>query len=167
MAQRQFGGRLGAAQQVRQALGAVEAAQAVGQVDPVPRLFDGVVGQPALELALEDAAGVVGADLGQGANLDDVVHPGAQAGLDGADLAALQQIAEAGLGRLDGRLAELAALEEVDVLPADRRQFLAEKLATPPVADEQKNVAAISIGSSTARINTASSTPGEVGERPA
>ncbi len=137
MAQRQFGGRLRAAQQVRQALGAVEGAQAVGQVDPVPGLFDGVVGQPALELALEDAAGVVGADLGQGANQDDVLHPGAQAGLDGAHLAALQQIAEAGLGRLHRRLAQLDALVDVDVLPADRRQFLAEKLTTTPVADEQ------------------------------
>ena len=110
----------------------------VGQVDPVPGLFDLVVGQPALQLAFEDAAGVVGAELGQGADLDDVLHAGPQAGLDGLDLAALEQVAEAGLGRFDGGLAELAALEQVDVLPADRRQFVAWVLAPMQVPAEQE-----------------------------
>ena len=77
-----------------------KAAQAAGQVDPVPGLLDLVVGQAALELAFEDAAGVVGADLGQGPDLNDVVHARAQTGLDGLDVAALQQVAEARLGRL-------------------------------------------------------------------
>ena len=157
VAQRQVAGRLGTAKQVRQALGAVEAAQAVGQVDPVPRLFDGVVGQAALELAFENAAGVVGAELGQGAHLDDVLHPGAQTGLDGGDLAAFQQIAEAGLGRLHRRLAELAALEQVDVLPADRRQLVAQQLPPSPVADQQKERRRHQHGSSTTRIITACS----------
>ena len=84
------------------------------------------------ELAFEDAAGVVGAQFGQGAHLHDVLHAGAQAGLDGLDLAALQQIAEARLGRFDRRLAELAALEQVDVLPADRRQFVAQHVLPMP-----------------------------------
>ena len=110
---------------MRQALAAVQRAQAVGQVDPVPRLLELVVGEAALQLAFEDAAGVVGAQLGQGAHLHDVLHAGPQAGLDGVDLAAFEQVAEAGLGRLDGRLAELAALEQVDVLPGDRRQLVA------------------------------------------
>ena len=53
--------------------------------------------------------------------------------LDRVHLAALQQVAEARLGRLDGGLVELAALEQVDVLAADRRQFLAQlRLAVPP-----------------------------------
>ena len=123
---------------MRQALGAVEAAQAVGQVDPVPRLFDGVVGQPALKLAFQDAAGVVGAEFGQRADLDDVLHPGPQARLDRFHFAAFEQIAEAALGRLDGRFVELKALIKVDVLPADRRQFFAQHLPTAPMADQDK-----------------------------
>jgi hypothetical protein len=48
VAQRDVARRLGAAQQMRQALRAVQAAQAIGQVDPVPRLLNLVVGQAAL-----------------------------------------------------------------------------------------------------------------------
>ncbi len=154
MAQRNVAGRLGTAQQMRQTLRTVQAAQAVGQVDPVPRLLDLVVGQAALQLAFEDAAGVVGAELGQGADLDDVLHAGAQAGLDGRHFAAFQQIAEARLGRFDGRLVELAALEQVDVLPADRRQFVVEILPAMQVPGQQE-AAASSIGSSMARMTTA------------
>ncbi len=43
-----------------------------------------------MQLAFEDASGVVGAQFGEGADLNDVLHAGAQAGLDGGHLAALQ-----------------------------------------------------------------------------
>jgi hypothetical protein len=122
---------LGAAQQVGQALHAVQRPQAARQVDPVPRLLHLVVGQAALQLPFEDAPGLVGAQLGQGADLHHVLHPRAQAGLDGRQLAALQQVAEAGLGRVEQRLAELPALEQVDVLPRDGGQFL--PAGRPPV----------------------------------
>ena len=76
--------------------------------------------------------------LGQGAHLDDVLHAGPQAGLDRGDLAAFQQVAEARLGRLDGRLVELAALEQVDVLAADRRELVAQVLAPLQVPAQQE-----------------------------
>ena len=138
VAQRQVARQLGAAQQVRQALLAVERAQAVGQVDPVPGLFQDVVAEPAVELAFEDAAGVVGADLGQGADVDDVVHAGPQAGLDRGQLAALQEFAQLRLGGLQHRLVQLAALEQVDVLTGDGREFLAEGAAARGVPAEQE-----------------------------
>ena len=51
----------------------------------------------------------------EGADVDDVMNPRPHAAFDGVHLATLQQGAEAGLGRLDGRLVELAALEQFDM----------------------------------------------------
>ncbi len=102
MTQRQVAGHLGAAQQLGQTLRAVQAAQAVGQVDPVPVLLDLVVREPALQLPFQDLAGVLGAQLGQGADLDDELHPGPQTGLDGRHVAAFQQVPETGLDRFHG-----------------------------------------------------------------
>ena len=126
MAQRQLAGRFRAAQQMRQALLAIQRPQAVGQVDPVPGLFELIVGQPALQLAFEDFARVVGADLGQGADMNDVMHAGPQAGFDRRQLAALQQFAKAGFCRFHRRFVELAALEQVDVLARHRRKLIAD-----------------------------------------
>ena len=130
---------LGTAEQMRQALGAVQGTEPIGQVDPVPRLFDLVVGQPAIELAFQDKAGVVGAELRERAHLDHVVHAGPQARLDSVYLPPLQQVAEAGLGRFDRRFTQLAALEKVDVLPADGGKLVAQVLALVQVPAKQES----------------------------
>jgi hypothetical protein len=65
MAERHVAGNFNTAQQARQTFLAVQRPQAAGQDDPVPGLFELVVAEAALELALQDAASVLGAQLGQ------------------------------------------------------------------------------------------------------
>ena len=127
MAQGIFPRGLGSTQQIRQTLRAVEAAESIGQVNPVPRLLDLVLGETAIQLTFEDAAGIFGSQFGQGPNLDDVLHARTEAGLDSLHLAALQQFAETDLDRLHGGLAELTSLKQVDVLAADRRQIFVQR----------------------------------------
>jgi hypothetical protein len=97
-------------------------------------LFDLIFGEAALKLALEDAAGVVGTDLRQGADLYDKVGAGAKAGLDLLDFASFQQDAETIFGRLQGCFVQLSALKEIDVLTSDGRQFVFQVLPTVQVA---------------------------------
>ncbi len=130
--------RVGATEELRQALLPVEVAEAVGQIDPVPRLLDHIRGQPPLQLALENSAGIVGAELGQGPDLNDIMRARSQAGLDGVQLPAFQQFPEAVLGGFHRRLTELAALEEVDVLPAHGRQLLTALLLPAQVPPEEE-----------------------------
>ena len=136
MTQRNLAGRFGAAQQVRQALLAVQRPQAACQVDPVPRLFELIVAEPALQLAFEDAAGVVGADFGEGTHLHHVLHARPKAGLDGIDLAPLQQPAQVRLGRLHDRFIELGTLKKLDVLTRDRRELAGQVLPTMQAAQQ-------------------------------
>ena len=63
---------------------------------------------------------------------------GSKAGLDGIELAAFEQQAKAGLGGFHGRLAELAALEQIDVLARDRREFILRIAAARPISAQQK-----------------------------
>jgi hypothetical protein len=67
-----------ALQEHGQAFVAIEVAEAVGEVDPVPGLVHVVVAELAAELALQDLAGCLGADLGQGADADDILRAGTQ-----------------------------------------------------------------------------------------
>ncbi len=109
-------GVLRAAQQVGQAFLAVEQAQARGQVDPVPRLFELIIAQAALELALQNASGGVGADLGEGANLIDEMRAGPNAFFDGPFAAVLEENAEAAFDDFDGGFVEFAALQDFEML---------------------------------------------------
>jgi hypothetical protein len=138
MSERNLAGIFGTAQELRQTLGAIKVSQAVGQVDPVPGLFELVLGVSASEMVLEDAAGVIGAKLGEGTHLDDELCTGAEAGLGGLDFAALQQGAEAYLGGFDGIFVELSALEKIDMLARDRGNLVGTFLAALEEAAEQE-----------------------------
>src|SRR5258708_6572880 len=115
MSQRNVPGILRAAQEMRQTLCPIEIAQPIGQVDPIPRLFENVFGQAASQLPFEYPAGVIGAQFGKRTHLDHVLYTWPQAGLDGGYFAAFQQVAEACLDRFHGSLVELTPLEQVDV----------------------------------------------------
>src|SRR5439155_9796437 len=99
---------IGAAKQVRQALFSIQRAKTVRQVDPVPSLLDLIVGEAALELPLENAASVLGADLRERPDMDDELGARPQALFHGLDLAALQERPEPSLGRFDGGFIQLA-----------------------------------------------------------
>jgi hypothetical protein len=88
----------------------------VGQVKPVPALFDRVVAEPAVELLAEDSAGPGVAQFGQRLDVDGERQAGAEAGLGLGELAPGEQLAQPGLGGLDGGLAQPPALEQVQVL---------------------------------------------------
>src|SRR5947209_2628378 len=121
---------IGAAQQVRQALFAVEGPQAAGQVDAVPGLLELVISQMAMQLALENLAGRFCADLRESADLKHEVHARTQAGYDRRLVAALQKSAKAPLRGLDGLFIDVTALKNLEVLPRHRRKRIGE-LAPP------------------------------------
>src|SRR5262249_55036645 len=128
MSQRDVSRRFGATEQMRKTLFSVEASQTVGQINPIPGLFDLVFGQAALKLAFEDASRIVRTDFRQSPHLDHVMRSRPQTGLHGFHLAALKQYPEAILGRFHGRLVELAALEKVDMLARHRGQVIVKVL---------------------------------------
>jgi hypothetical protein len=97
-------------------------ADAVGQVDPVPALFDRIFAQAPLQLAAEDGADVWTAQFRERLYLDGVLQPWPQAGFSVGYLAAFQKRSKPGLGGFDRRFAEPATLEKVQVLLCDRRQ---------------------------------------------
>ena len=73
---------------MRQTLFSIQIAQAIGQINPVPRLFNGVARQAPLKLAFENAAGVIGADFCERPYVNDEMCPSAQAFFNGSKLAA-------------------------------------------------------------------------------
>ena len=108
-------------QQRWQAFLTTDGAQAAGEVDPVPGLLELVVCQPALELAFQDAAGGVGADLSEGADLEEELGAGAQRVGDFLVFAALEQGAEAALDGFHDFFVYLSGLKNLEVLADDRR----------------------------------------------
>ena len=54
--------------------------------------------------------------------MDDVVHARPKVGFDGGHFAPFEKPAKPVLGGFDDGLAQRFALEEIDVLPGDRRQ---------------------------------------------
>ena len=138
LAQRIVAALLGTAEQVGQTFLAIELTQAPGQIDPVPALFQGIVGQAMLQLAIENIPGRLRADLGQGAHLKDVVHSGPQTGFDPGRFAAFEKVAETGPKAGDDGLVELSALKEFDVLPAHDRKLGPDRLLSVQVPAEQK-----------------------------
>jgi hypothetical protein len=94
-------------------------------------LVDLIVREAAIELAFENTAGVIGAEFRQSTDMNDKLSSGTKAGFHFLHVAAFQEFAEARLGGFDGGLVEFAALEKIDVLACDRRQFLAQHV--PPI----------------------------------
>jgi hypothetical protein len=138
MPERRFARRLRAAQEMRQALLAIEDAQAGGEIDPVPRLFELIVAQAALKLAFQDAAGDVGADFGQRANLIDEMRARTDARLDRAFAAVLEKYAKTPLGHLDGGFVEFARLKNLEVLPGDVRDGILRGAPALPAAPQKE-----------------------------
>jgi len=60
-------------------------------------LFELIVAEPALELAFEDAAGIIGADFREGADLYDEMHTGTKAGFHLRQFTAFQEVAKGAL----------------------------------------------------------------------
>src|SRR6266481_6323061 len=100
---------------MRQALLAIQITQAVGQIDPGPRLFDSVARQSTVELPLENATGVIGADFSQGTYVNDEMRSRPEAFFHRRDFSTRKQIAKARLGRFDRAFAQLSALEKLDM----------------------------------------------------
>jgi hypothetical protein len=138
MAQGMIASVFGATKEMRQALFALDAAQAVGEIDPVPRLLDHVAGEAALQLAFENASGILRADFHQGPDLNNIMGPRPQTGFDGLPFAPFEQMTHAGLGGFHGCFAELSALEEIDVLSRDRGKLLAVVLAAVQMASQEE-----------------------------
>src|SRR5262249_46068402 len=65
-----------AAEEIGQALLAVQPAQAVSQIDPVPALLDGIVTELAPQLLTENGAGLRATDLGERLDLHGKAEPG-------------------------------------------------------------------------------------------
>jgi hypothetical protein len=78
-----------ATEQVRQAVGPTEMADAVGQVNPIPALLDRIVAKPSLELPAEDGARVGASQLGQRLDVNGKLQSRPQAGLGVGDAAPL------------------------------------------------------------------------------
>src|SRR5262245_27133325 len=101
---------------MRQTFFTIEKPQASGEVNPVPGLFEMIVGKSSLKLAFEDAAGGVGADLRQSSHLKHVMHSRPQARFYGRFVAALQHGSKTPFYRLNRGLIESTALKKLKVL---------------------------------------------------
>lgn len=73
-------------------------------------------------MAFEDLPRGVGADFGQGADMEEELRAGSQTRRNFFVLAAFEHAAEAALGRLDGLLVHLPGLEDLEVLPDHGRE---------------------------------------------
>src|SRR5207302_4899425 len=116
--------------QVRQALLPARGAQSTRQIDPVPRLFELIVRKPAMQLAFEDCARRLGADLGESTHVEEELHAGPQTRLDLRVLAALEHDAKTAFGNLDDFLVDLARLKDLEMLLGHRGQHALAHLAS-------------------------------------